>query len=305
MIRPSALNLAERCGLGPALAAQYPEVSEAADRGRDIHDQIARGFGRAEGAPYYEPDHEGARAAVGLLGTWPGAVGADVEVEVVLRDEDGTEITHGTADAVLDCGADGLVVLDWKTGAPDKVPPATDNLQLAAYAIAAGLTREADAVSWAPVFVGDADVRVGALCSAWRADWPTWIARIKAAASRPAEATRGPWCETACYMRHHCPTWRAHIETALAPLGETALTDASALALVDRIALAEKWVAVAKEAARGFVRAGGAVERDGKVWGPSETKGRETADVAALDADGLGRYIKTGEPGERWGWKRA
>jgi hypothetical protein len=42
MTRPSALQIAERCGLAPKLAEQYPEASPAADRGTAIHAEIAK-----------------------------------------------------------------------------------------------------------------------------------------------------------------------------------------------------------------------------------------------------------------------
>jgi hypothetical protein len=62
MIRPSALQMAEHCGLASKLAEAYPETSSAADRGAGIHAEIARAI--MGGVAPTSPE---ARAAVAWL----------------------------------------------------------------------------------------------------------------------------------------------------------------------------------------------------------------------------------------------
>lgn len=98
MIRPSALTLAEKCGLSAKLAADFPEASPAADRGTAIHAEIAAAL--APGGP--EPKSPEAIAAVEWLRrTYPGLL-PHPEYAVQLDDvETGEPITAGTADLVL------------------------------------------------------------------------------------------------------------------------------------------------------------------------------------------------------------
>ncbi len=94
MIRPSALQLAEKCGLASRLAEQHPEASPAADRGTAIHREIARALLGREA-----PTTPEAKAAVAWARERLNV--SAVEAPVCLRDPETDEvITEGTADLV-------------------------------------------------------------------------------------------------------------------------------------------------------------------------------------------------------------
>lgn len=62
---------------------------------------------------------------------------------------------------------------------------------------------------------------------------------------------------------------------------------------------------VAKELAEAHVHHGGKITSNGKVWMPTQMPGRASADLEALRRDNLTKYIRTGKPFERFGWRKA
>lgn len=301
MIRPSQLQIAEKCGLAPVLAAQFPETSEAASRGTRIHEEIANCL-RLSGCT---PTTLQAAWALEWLAA-SGLAAAHIEHPVVLTDpESGEEITSGTADLIaVDLKQDYPVVIDWKSGRPESQPPVEESLQLAAYAIGYAIACGAEGVAWRMVFV---DERVASpVVYVDHADmWP-WIARIKAAATKKPEATPGEHCGR-CYQRKVCGSYRERATTtsALVQLATLEMTSDVAREIVLRLPAIREACDMAEEMAKAYVRAGGDVEADGKRWGPAMVAGRRSGpSVKELEEQGLGRLVKQGSPSERWSWRK-
>lgn len=297
MIRPSALQMAEHCGLSAQLGEQFPEQSDAAARGTAIHAEIAA---RA-------PVTGEAAAAVAALDGVTGKV--ELEVAVELHDpETGELITAGTADVVIDDGTT-VTIWDWKTGRPEFVTEAAGNMQLHSYALAVALQRGRDAYAVRAVFLDSDGAHPSEASAVAGAEMWTMLNRIKAAAARPAVATPGEHCAR-CWSRVHCHAWRDRVSTSLALIHASAssdlqLTDETATALALRLADVKKAAEAAEDMVKAHVRAGGRVEHDGKVYAPTQVAGRKTADVKALEAAGLHEYMKQGAGYEIWKWRRA
>lgn len=301
MIRPSLLSRAERCGLVPVLSAKYPECGPAADRGTAIHADIAAHGSRGEYAGGETPEANAALAWVqsNLVGR------LDFERPVSLVDTDTMDtITEGTPDLIAGPDTDGTIAcIDWKTGQPDNVPEPDDNLQLLAYGLAVCDGRPFRVCL---VFLdGDrADARWSRIFDP--SDHPALLARVKAAASREPVASPGDHCQH-CYQRHYCEAWQARTRTALALLPETgaiAVTDETAGQLIQRAKAVREAADLAEALVKAHVAGGGRCVVDGKEYAPTTCKGRESADVKALRADGMAKYLKVGAPYETWRWRK-
>jgi hypothetical protein len=81
----------------------------------------------------------------------------------------------------------------------------------------------------------------------------------------------------------------------------TPQTAATLASLIDR---AEDWIKVAKATFKEYVRGGGECVVNGKRASISECAGRATADVEALRADGMDKYIKQGASYDRITWRK-
>lgn len=300
-IRPSLLQIAERCGLAPKLAADYPEASPAADRGTEIHAEIADALREKR-----RPKSSEARAAYDwVMHDVPAKM--IIEEPIELRDPETDEvITAGTPDLILIHADGGLTVVDWKTGRPDNVAGPDDNLQLMAYGAAASLKYDVVPANACLVFL-DGVVATSVTGQPYPSLWDV-IERVRHAANRQPVATPGSHC-AGCYQRQVCPSWRERAATALALLPRTptdlTLTDEQAAELVLRVQAVKEAAELAEELAKSHVRNGGRIVANGKEWLPANVNGRKTADVKALEAAGLHEYIREGRPYERWGWKRA
>lgn len=300
MIRPSLLQIAERCGLAPKLAADFPEASPAADRGSAIHAEIARAL--LGGTP---PESREGLAACG----WASKLDiAGVEVPVRLLDPETADvITEGTADIVAQ-EPEVLTVVDWKTGRPENVAPADDNLQLLAYGLAAGLQADAPGFRVIAAFLDGDKVTTDESRFYPAGTWWPLLERVKAAATRPPVATPGAHCGL-CYQRAVCPSYRERAQTALALLpkngAELALNDHTAAELMVRVKAVRDACDLAEEMAKAHVKSGGTVQADGMTWGPRMVAGRRSGpSVKELESTGLGHLVKQGAPSERWEWRR-
>jgi hypothetical protein len=301
VIRPSLLNRAERCGLVPALAVAHPECGPAADRGTAIHADIAKCGAAGEYDGGITPE---AKAALNWIRS--RLVGELVyERCVSLVDTDTMDtVTDGTPDLIAGPDSDGAItVIDWKTGQPDNVPEADDNLQLLAYGLAACEGR--------PFRVCLAFLDGDAVDARWSrtfgpSEHPALFARVKAAATREPVASPGDHC-VSCYQRHYCDAWRARTRTALAMLPESTaitVTDETAAALVQRVKTVREAADMAEALVRAHVKAGGRCVVDGKEYAPTMTKGRESVDAKAVKEAGLVQFIKAGAPYETWRWRK-
>lgn len=315
MIWPSLLSIAEHCGLAPALAmaerqgpgraalmgsAYHALVAGDAARARDLLAELtveerAEVEGRAQ--PTDLPNARGHEVAVGITpeGRWAskGAPG---------------NLTQGRADIVW--YEDGTVtVVDLKS-APWSVDDGPLSLQLVVYGFALADKWNADRMKLGIWYYREARWEWAdpiALDSPEAAD--LWR-RILIAANKRPEGTPGPWCDT-CWQRPRCPVrllpaMAGPTAPELAPfvVGGGELTAERAAVGLRVIGAMREVADRAEEHIRAAVRSGLMLADGGKVYGPTFARGRTTADVRALEADGQGKYLRQGRPYERWGWKR-
>lgn len=297
MIRPSLLNWAELCGYVAQLAERYPEEGDAAEDGKAIHDAIKKSLlgGGIADAPEV-------RAAVRWLCDNFPADEHRVEEKVALIDDLDT-ITEGTPD-VVSIGDCVTTVIDWKTGRMENVPDVDQNLQLIAYGLAACDGRPFRCVL---VFL-DGDKATDRFSRVFEpSEHTALLARVKAAASREPVPHPGDHCQ-GCWQRQYCHAWQVKVTTALAGVAASPareLTTETAPALAERIKLAGDWLEAAKAVLKDYVRGGGKCVVNGKQAYLQQRQGRASADVKALEADGLIQYVKQGEPYEQIGWRKA
>jgi hypothetical protein len=303
VIRPSSLDIAELCGLAPALAEKYPEENDYSQEGKAFHAEIAGGD-----AP--EISDEAAAAIAWVRENLTGEL--RFEQHVKLFDPETMQvITEGTPDLVAGPGEyGGMSVVDWKKKGQffaGYLQSPDEKLQTIAYGLAICEGRpfrvaivlldgkKAEAL-WSRVFQHD--------------EHPALLARVRAAANREPVPHLGHQCSR-CYQRQYCHAWLAQMQTALAPLaakdqdpGNLVLNAELATELSTRIDFAEDWLKAAKAARNDFVRSGGVCRVGDKVLTLPIRSGKNTADDKALEAAGLGQYIKQGEPYEFPTWKK-
>lgn len=298
----SRLPLATHCAwwARPEVDAPPRPSSADAEVGTEVHAAIAAMLaGQPEPAHSDEADpylRAWRTAAVARDGWRPEVAVAydpatDTAVEVPAkgghRDYSGLSagIIAGTADAVRVDPA-GVVVADWKcaAGIDLHADPASDNLQIAFYALA--LCR-AHGATEARVCV----VRIDAdgVTEDWHdldaaaLDAVSWrVAEIVAAIPR-SRPTPGPWCaERWCPALAVCPAAAASTEamilaTAPAPL---AITADNAPRLLARLDLAEAACEAVRAGLRAYADAAGGIPlADGRIWRRHE----EARESVALD----------------------
>lgn len=317
MVRPSSLSLAEKCALSSVLSARYPEDNANIQRGLFVEQQVYRAL--EAGTTPMDADAADCvrwlRAHVDVTEYQKEVELWEYETAAQRAESIETLITKGTPDIVAeDTWTRDLVIVDLKKREQvqwGKVPDPDNNLQLHAYAIAHALRDGYERYRVCLLTFGDG--RAEALWSGTytSVEWRPFLERIKAICLRPHGTSgedppgrAGPHC-TDCYPRIHCPHWAlpAHQgPSALAPFMEGGLTKAN----VERAYLAAKAVKEMGERALELVQAfrllhgPGSVMVGDKSWEPVQTSGRKTADVAALERDGLDRYVKQGQPYQQW-----
>jgi hypothetical protein len=317
------LAFAENCGHASALAERYPETSELAGDGTDTHAEIAAGIIGQKDAT-----SDAAKAAVKwvreiikVLSTYSAEGIPDVTIEpmlhveseiVLLDDEehDFDTLATGHPDLLIETHT-VLHVVDWKRSKWGNVPAADRNAQLISYGLAKANGRPFQVHL---VFGDDADESGNVQPRSSRVimpeEHPALLAWIRGLATKSTEPCAGRHCSS-CYVRQYCEAYRARMTSALAVLGtdetrgdETSLTQDRAQALDERLDFAEKWVKWAKQVRHDYVLAGGLLLREGKRAHIIDMPGRETADCAALRADGLDKYIKKGESFDKISWRK-
>jgi len=295
------LGQLERCGLSAQLATEHAEASDDASGFRLTKIEIARAFAANDQPTIPESD-----AALHWLAGEPGKIVSVGETLDLIDQVTGEVLVTGRPGAVL---ADPCMVVAWKNADAFDDSEPEDDLGLVAMGLAAA--------NGHPFRVATLAIR-GMETFARRSPefsldkHPALLARIKAAVGRPRIACPGAWCG-ACRQNVHCDAWLARAKVALAalPSSEDAVTaEAIQLELTnensgefsERIAILEKVVDLAKDLRKSFVRNGGTCRVNGKMYKPSLSKGRESADVATLKADGLTKYVKVGQPFETFRW---
>jgi hypothetical protein len=307
MIRPSALQLAERCGLAPRLAEQYPQGSEYTERGNEVDEAITLALRSGS-----TPTDRDAAACVRWAREHLAGYELHPQAQVVLRDpETGEVLTEGTTDLYGLAADKPLIVVDWKKKEQyqlGRLAPPDGNLQTDAYAVAAGMQHGVSVYRKAIVLFGDGEAE-----ALWSRDYPEtewWpvIERIRRIQERKPEPTVGVHC-TNCYVRTHCSAWLlpanegpGALTPFTTPTGLTPETAPKALLVVQAM---EDALKVAKERLKDFAREQGGIRAGGKVWGPSTQAGRRSVDTAALERDGLlEKYSREGQAFERFGWRK-
>ncbi len=302
-LRPSKLQWLRDtgCGLAAKLGAEYPETSDAAGRGKEIHEAIAKMLANPEHAIDAPVE---AFAAFKWFQLTAGNVKAYAELKVALR-RPGLDIT-GTADLVW-VDADGVVnVVDWKTGKPENVVEPSGNLQLGCYGLAALDMFESSGLRVWLVFLDGSNATPYSHTYDW-AGLARMEAEILAAAKVDLnEAKVGTHCME-CYQRQVCPSWGTREQLALATTEEKTLkiTNENAGRIALAIEAAEERLEFVKKALKAHHKAGGEIRSGDKVYAPSMVKGRESADLDAIRKAGATEFLKQGAPFERWSWRKA
>lgn len=305
MIRPSRLQLAEKCGLSARLAEQFPGSSPAGELGIELHRQIAEGL--LSGGKIV-PSHAGAEAAVcKILDSY--SCDSFVECALTLFDRQGEEITTGTADLVIYPDTGPVLVIDHKTGRPENVPYIGDNLQLHTYGRAAAERCGRDSYTVQIMFVGDTDANVGKAQTVVldSDEGREYLRRIVAAANAPSVANRGPHCGK-CYQQQHCyafmsdATAEHELLAITRPGGLTPATAARAVRIYEAL---KKMTAMADERLKNYANTVGPIVDGDYQWGPADRAGRETGPSAIeLRKLGLGKLVRRGSPYTYFTWTK-
>lgn len=301
----------ERCGHAAKLANEHREISEDKHGMRDIKTEIARAWGVQDQATLPEAD-----AAMRWLFTEAGACECDVGVDLDLVDEQtGEVLMGGRVGAIIDYPEE-LLLVSWIHADNFDAPEPEDDLGLLALGLATALGKP---FRVATVALRGSDVYPRRSRVFPPEEHPALLARIKAAVSRPRIPCPGEWCN-ACRQNVYCEAWLARAKVALTVFEQEAplesgdegpqipqldITNDNAGAIMDRVRKVEKAAELAKEQVKAFVRRGGRVVIDGRVYKSSFSQGRESVDIKALKADGLTKYVKKGEAFETFRWVKA
>lgn len=241
---------------------------------------------------------------------------AETELEVLLKDHDGTTISVGHLDmAWVVTMPDGMRVAyvgDLKKS-EFTTPDSYNSLQLHGYGFAYAALRGCDAYvcgiwageegrwTWSPDVI---DLESDEAFEWWQ--------RVKAAAlNTDPEFRRGPHCR-GCWSRFQCPAHILPPEAAVGSLaiatGQELVTPEKVAQLVLDIARAEDTIKTAKAFAKDWeANHPGKVELNGKVWRAVRMPGR-----AGLDKEGLlkefpaaKKYVTRGANYEQMKWVNA
>ena len=316
-VRPSALSLAEKCPLSPVLSARYQELNPNIERGQFVEQRVYEALetGQTPEDADAADCYRWLRAHVDIT---------EYQREVTLYEEkrappwpvNSDFITKGTPDIVAeDQWTRDLCIIDLKKREQvtwGKVPDADNNLQLHAYAIAHALRDEYPRYRTCLLTFGEG--RAEALWSRTytSVEWRPILERIKQICLRPGNTSgedppgrAGPHC-TDCYARLHCPNWALPAHQGPSALEVFTREGGLTRDNVERAYLAAKSVKEMGERALELIQAYRLIRGPGSVmvgeksWEPVQTAGRKTADVAALERDGLSGYVRQGQPFQQW-----
>ncbi len=321
-VRPSGLQIAEKCSRAPWLSHRYPEGNANTRKGDEVDDDVSKVL--VEGGE--AATKEGAALAAWARGRFSATAKFFVKHKVQLLDPlTGELITEGTPDLLVLDG-NRLVDVDWKKKGQlyaGYLEMPDNNLQQMAYAVAAGMEFSVEEVQIVLACFDDKGITPieGPVLegSAW---WPL-IDRIKAVPhvdleGPEPEADKGDHCD-GCYQKMHCtayllPATLEKVPVELVPFAEpgTGLTLNEALQALDwvdradaAIKRAEKIRDLAKGQIQTFVRVNGPLRRGSEEYVMTPTTGKRTGPkFEELEELGLGHLIKPGKPGVSFGWKK-
>lgn len=318
-LRPSEAQQVELCAYSAVLRAKNaPTTSPAANFGKAFAAYVAGDNDAIEKTARHltaEQVDEVANLGDVYLDSMPLPKGAMHEWAFALNRaggltawDDPDRVTRGYLDHWWQ--EPGLyVVRDDKTGDRPVTHPA-DNLQLAAYLKAAG-----QVATFGSRAVGEvANPKKGQLV---RYEYQPgevdelWERFLRAEAKSrvvPVLAEPGGHCAE-CYERLRCdvrllPAMKVGesnpMQFAL-PGGMLSKSTAPAALMV--LQALKDVVERADEHLRAWALENGPIVDGAKEWGPTETQGRESADLKLLKADGLTKYIKRGQPYQAFRWR--
>ena len=298
MIRPSSLQLARDCRYSAELGEKYPETSDAAEDGTGLH---------AEVLDLVMNRKEGGSPRARIVADFVNSEKKEgdtfgCELPAFLRDPDTDDvITMGTSDCAI--ASDGVVkVIDYKFGRIENVPHPNDNWQLKAYGAALAINYSAS--GFIPIIVGERDGQAIVIRGDLVTNVSEIIDEIRTVNARQSAPKLGEHCSR-CYRSKYCHAYQAQTKEALVIVdhaGDIGLDDDFASVLSQRIDQVEAALKAAKAIRRDYIARGGRVVVDGKLAKLTMQAGRESANVAALKADGLEQYVKRGEPFEKITW---
>lgn len=320
-IRPSSLQLAEKCQRAPWLAHRYPEENERTQLGKAVDDDISGAL--LEGREPVTP--EGVLLIAWLRSRFGPEARYWIQRKVQLFDpETGELITKGTPDLLVLVGR-RLYIVDWKTKGQmfaGHLAPPENNVQQQAYLVAAGMEFDAEE---AQIILACFDLKgvtplPGPVLPA--SEWWPFIHRIKAVPHIDFEgpapvAVMGEHCGS-CYQKGHCTAYLlpAMSETPqeLVPFteGQGLTSPEQVLAALEWLERADSALSAAKrirelviDQVNTFVRVNGPIRKEDLEYGPVPSNGaRKGPTIGELEELGLTNLIKPGKPGVKFTWHK-
>jgi hypothetical protein len=308
MRRASSLYFAGKCGHASYLSGIHPETSTLAGKGQDTHAEIARGIVGEK-----EPSSDAAKAAVKWVREIVESLKSSepilrVENAVTLLDNEEHDfdiLVPGHPDLLIGT-PEILHVVDWKKSKWGDVPEPDKNPQLISYGLAECIGRPFQVHL---VFGDDSDengnVQPRSSHVFMPDEHPALLAWIRELATKGTDPCVGGHCSS-CYVSQYCEAYRSRMTSVLAVIdrSEGDMVQDAAQLLDEKMRFAEQWLEWAKQVRKDYVKMGGVLFRDGKQAHIVPTKGRETADCKKLRADGLTKYIHTGDPSDMITWRK-
>lgn len=290
----------ERCGLSAQLAEDHREVGDDSSGARVTRQEIGRAWATKDQArdPVAHTALQWLMATAAIARNVYG-VGEDLD----LVDADGVVLVSGRPGAIIEQMDGEMLVVFWSIGDRFDAPEPEDDLGHLAMGLAVDVGK---GFRVADVYLRDGE----AICRRSNLFAPEGHAalldRIRQAVNRPRVACPGDWCG-GCRQAPYCEAWTARAKVGLSVVmgDQLDITNENAGELAARIKMVETAVELAKDQLKAAVRKGIRCVVDGKEYYSRSCDGRETADVKALKADGLTKYIKVGNPYETFGWRKA
>ena len=286
-VRPSAKNLASKCGYSVVLAERHKEKNLYSIGGTKKHERFQAAL-RSGG----QTGNDAMDSALGVIRSNFPAAKWETEVKCKLEDPDTGEdlipLGSGSCDAATDIGTYG-VILELKFGATPVAHP-DDNLQTRDYGLALALERGWTSfcvVIWQPLVSGFVYSR-----RFESSEFPALIAASRDACENDDTPNVGSHCAMECYRTSYCDAYvlpAVAKDTGLEPLcspgGLTKDNFAFALATVDAM---KKIVEKAETALKSFAREADGVDIGGGLsYGPSLVNGRQSISIEAAQEAGL------------------
>lgn len=323
-VRPSALQIAEKCDRAPYLGHKYKQGNANTEHGKGVDGEASADLSGGPAAT--DPE---ARAIVDWVRTtWP--IGAEFYVQRKIKLVDpvtGEVLREGTADLIINVPMYRKVwVVDFKSKGQwwsGYLAKPDDNLQQHCYGMGAAMEFGADEYEIVLALFDGRGVDPQHSQAFPAASWWPMLERLKAIKpfdpdGPEPEATIGDHCDH-CWQRMHCSAHllpaMAEVPVALVPFTEGGgeLTPERALAALDWIDRADDAIKKAKRVrdlveaqVDTFVRLNGPVRRGDKEYGPVPTNGKRSGPtVAELEKAGLQHLIKDGDPGVAFKWRKA